>query len=508
MKVEPTGKGEVSRFREAAQSSLREVESLSATSHKAHSPRRRYWWILGLLALLVLVAFNIVRSRTPEVRVATASVQELRASFTAEAYVRGKEYLLSPEIPGRISEFLVREGDAVRTGQPLFRVEDSEQQAVLEQAKAGASSAMAAVRAAEAQLAFGKESASAQMAAALSNLEQAEARRDLVLAGPRREELDQAGHHVESLLANFVEAEQANFRAQTLYRDGAVSRANADAAEARYKASRAAVEQARAALDALRAGPRPEEIRTARGAVASALAEIARSRSATQEVQVRREAVLAARAELAAATSAVQRYQSVVSKAIVRAPDDGVISKVILEKGMMATPGVATLVLSSKRDLRIDAEISSEDASKVVVGMPVTVTSPAYTGRIFPAKIVSLSPVGELKPDAAIRTRIVRTRVELTKDWEILRPGMEVDVEGESIIKKGLLIPSDAVMLSAMEVYVWVILPDGTVSKRSVKTGFTNAMQTEVLEGLREGERVVVDGKEGVRDGHEVRVRK
>jgi membrane fusion protein (multidrug efflux system) len=163
--------------------------------------------------------------------------------------------------------------------------------------------------------------------------------------------------------------------------------------------------------------------------------------------------------------------------------------------------------VATRRDLHIEAEISSEDAAKAEPGMPVTVTSPSRPGQALNAKVVSLSPVGELKPDAAIRTRIVRARVMLEKDWELFRPGMEVDVQGERVLKRALAVPNDALAFSGESAVVFVVERDGVARSRPVVVGMSNARLTEIVSGLRAGERVVVDGKDELKDGDRVRVR-
>jgi RND family efflux transporter MFP subunit len=168
--------------------------------------------------------------------------------------------------------------------------------------------------------------------------------------------------------------------------------------------------------------------------------------------------------------------------------------------------GVPIITISTRKDLRIEAEISSEDAGKIKSGMPVSVTSAAYPGQVFPASITSVLPVGELKPDAAIRTRIIRARIALARDWQLFRSGMELDVEGTAILKKALCVPSDAINLVENRALVYVVEGD-VVRARRVEIGYAHAAVTEFNSGLKPGERVVVSGKEGLSDNARVKVR-
>ena len=185
---------------------------------------------------------------------------------------------------------------------------------------------------------------------------------------------------------------------------------------------------------------------------------------------------------------------------------DGYVVRVYGEKGTIAGPTSPTLLLAARQDLHIEAEVSSEDAAKLKVGMPLEVTSPAYPGVIFAARLDRVSEIGELKPDAAIRTRIVRARVILDEGWARFRPGVEVDVEGSQVLKQALAVPSDAISLEDSRTVVFVV-QNGTARAREVRVGVTTMAATEVLSGLQQGERVVVDGKTGLTDGARVRER-
>lgn len=344
----------------------------------------------------------------------------------------------------------------------------------------------------------------ARIAAARANVRQALARLDQTRKGARTQELDQGRHRVEGLQAVKEEAEKAYLRTKRLVEEGAISVSERDAAEARYKSALAALDEARASLELLQVGPRPEEIRAAEAVVDVARADLATAMSAMGDLAALRNAVEVAWAQRFGAEAQVDRIKTALPKVELRSPVDGIISKVSAEVGTMASPGVTAVVISTRQDLRIEAEISSEDASKVSQGMTVAVTSPAYPGRSFAARIKELSPVGELKPDAAIRTRIVRARVMLAKDWDLFRPGMDVDIEGAGTMKKALSVPSDAISIDGSRSYVFVV-SNGVASTRDVKTGFSNVEFTEVLEGLKTGDLVVVRGKDLLKNGSRVR---
>jgi RND family efflux transporter MFP subunit len=473
----------------------------------SNSPKRRTkWWLWVLLAVGATSAYTmwIGGSRLPEVTTAPVQVVDLATSFTAEGYVRGKDYQLSPELSGKIVELNAMENARVPKGSLLLRLDNAELDAQLRQAEAAREAANASERQARSQLLTTSRQLDARIAAARANVRQAAARLEQTRKGARTQEIDQVRHRIEGLRGALEEAEKGYERTKRLVDEGAISVAERDAAEAKYKSAKAALDEARANLELLQVGPRPEEIQAAQAAVDLARAELATAISGLGELATLRNAVEVARAQEVGAGAQVDRIKTTLPKVELRSPVDGIVSRVSAEVGTMASPGVTAVVISTRQDLRIEAEISSEDASKISQGMTVAVTSPAYPGRSFAARIKELSPVGELKPDAAIRTRIVRARVMLAKDWDLFRPGMDVDIEGGGTMKKALSVPSDAISIDGSRSFVFVV-SNGVASTRDVKTGFSNVEFTEVLDGLKTGDVVVVRGKDLLKNGSRVR---
>jgi multidrug efflux pump subunit AcrA (membrane-fusion protein) len=135
----------------------------------------------------------------------------------------------------------------------------------------------------------------------------------------------------------------------------------------------------------------------------------------------------------------------------------------------------------------------------------VLIAAPAFVGVDFKGRVARIG--GEAVPQTEIRTgaRIVRVRVSLeptpTARQALLKPGMEVHVSGRATLAdEAILVPSDALLNDAEGSYVWAV-KDGQVRRRRVRPGYPNGPETQIVSGLRAGERVVVGGKEGLRDG-------
>ncbi|HEU4726514.1 MAG TPA: HlyD family efflux transporter periplasmic adaptor subunit [Kofleriaceae bacterium] len=233
---------------------------------------------------------------------------------------------LAFEVPGRIAEILVDEGDAVRAGQPVARLDD--------------------------------RLARVQLAAAEAGLAQAQARHRLAVHGPRSEDVAAARADAD---AAAVEARQRSTefaRSERLGRSGALATASidADASLAQVAAARSTAVTSR--YRALAAGTRVEQIEEAAAAVALAQAGLDSSRVALEQT-------------------------------VLRAPSDGVILRRTAEAGALVTvaPPVPVVAIADLGQLELRVEIDEADIAAVEVGQTAYATTEAYAARRFPVVV-------------------------------------------------------------------------------------------------------------------------
>ncbi len=472
--------------------------------------RKGLLWVVAVAAISLATWMFLGKQAPKPVAVVAelVSAGELHASFTADGVVKSTSVELSPESGGRVTSIRVREGESVQKGQLLAEVDDEQVHAQERQAIAVAQEARESLRQANTASKIAVDRATQAEKTARANLRVAQARLAQVKKGARKEEIEQAEHRLAEVAAQVEEADKAHQRARELFEQGAVSRAELERAEARSKSVRQSYEAAADALALLKAGATPEAIDAAQAEVDAAEIALETAKSLQSEVAISRSNVQIAASRLKEAQEALSTIRAIKTKSQVFAPFAGVISKRSAELGQVATPGVALFTLQDPKSVYIEAEISSEDASKVVEGMEVRVSQPGLPGRTFLGKVVSLAPVAEIKPDAAVRTRILRAKVVLKEGQELFRPGTEVDVEGRrEVAKKAVLIPADALVLSSGSSTVFVIV-DGKAVLREIKTGYSSEGKIEVMQGLTEGDLVVIEGKDALTDGAAVTVRR
>jgi Cu(I)/Ag(I) efflux system membrane fusion protein len=166
-------------------------------------------------------------------------------------------------------------------------------------------------------------------------------------------------------------------------------------------------------------------------------------------------------------------------------------SGVVIEKnalpGMRFMPGETLYRIADLSTVWVIADIAEQDLGWVGVGAAAILRADAYPDRLFEGKIAYIYPT----LDAATRT--ARARIELANPGLLLKPAMFAQVElcGGSD-EKTLALPVSALIDSGTRRIVFIERGEGRFSPREVRTGKRSADFVEVLDGVSEGERVVV----------------
>lgn len=173
----------------------------------------------------------------------------------------------------------------------------------------------------------------------------------------------------------------------------------------------------------------------------------------------------------------------------VKAPIDGVITERKSTAGELVTKDTQIYMISDPTDLWVIAEIKERDIGAVKVGQQTNFTVLAYPGEIFHGKIAR---IGNRVED---ESRTLEVRIEVSNTDGRLKPGMFADVEIVTTVQENaLLIAAAAVQTNGEEQIAFVVLDEGRFEKRTIKTGMEQRGRVQVLEGIKEGEKVVTTG--------------
>jgi RND family efflux transporter MFP subunit len=183
--------------------------------------------------------------------------------------------------------------------------------------------------------------------------------------------------------------------------------------------------------------------------------------------------------------------------ASLRAPDDGLISKRLVQPGQVVAAGTELLRLIRRGRLEWRPELPEAQLANVVVGAAVLLRDGA--GRDVSGRVRAISP----GVDSATRTGTVY--VDLP-DPGTLKAGAFVEGRIITSASNALMVPTASVVMRDGYAYVFTVNDKGRVSRLRVRIGASQDDQVEVLEGLRAGQAVVATGAGFLGEGDTVRI--
>ena len=217
-----------------------------------------------------------------------------------------------------------------------------------------------------------------------------------------------------------------------------------------------------------------------------------------QELDEKRSAVAQAEANLAAADANVQRLRDLTSFKRVTAPFAGVITRRNVDVGDLIDPSRPLFMLAQTDPLRVFINVPQAWSTQVRTGQAVTVTQAELRGRRFAGRV--LRSAGAIDP----ATRTLQVEVSLPNADGALLPGAYVQVLLPLPASSALLLPGNTLMFRAEGTLVGVVDQRGTVALRKVSVGRNLGADVEVLDGVSDGERVVLNPPDWLAAGQAV----
>lgn len=303
-------------------------------------------------------------------------------------------------IGGRIAAVLVSDGDAVRTGQPLVRFDETAQRGDLASALAG----VAQARAALADLRAG--SRPEDLARASAQAQQQRAQYEIARAGEpyqavaARDDVHQARAHLRDALATARDARINADRMRSLASTGDVSAQQRDAALAADGRARAGVAAAEAATHAAIARYRDAATvslpQTTVGALAgyrAAQAQYDALAAGTRPQQIQK-----AQAAVEVAQGALIQARERLAETVVRAPASGIVSAVDLHPGDLVDGGTSVATIDERADPFVRIYVPQSELSHFTVGTKLVVHSDAIANKTFRGEVDNVDARAQFTP--------------------------------------------------------------------------------------------------------------
>ena len=197
-------------------------------------------------------------------------------------------------------------------------------------------------------------------------------------------------------------------------------------------------------------------------------------------------------------------YQNLLENTILRSPITGYVTARNYDVNDLYTMGQPIFTVQQVIPVKLLVGISESEYTKVKKGDTVTLTADALPGRDFTGQVVRLHPT--MNPG----THTFNAEVRVNNTDRALRPGMYARVTVKFGVNNSIVVPDRAIVKQegSGQRFVFVLNEDNTVSYIPVGIGRHMGREYEITSGLEEGQKVVVKGQNGLKDGSSVNVLK
>ncbi|NIM04603.1 MAG: efflux RND transporter periplasmic adaptor subunit [Armatimonadetes bacterium] len=395
---------------------------------------------------------------------------------------------------GSVDILAVEVGDEVKPGDLIAKIDPTDSLTAYEQARAD-------LTAAEARLLQAREQGLAQPALTRASIAQAEANYEV--AKKELERLQAASHpqtraQVQTALdkakANLDIAEKELARALELKERGFVSQSEVDTAVNRRDLAKAELESAQRRWETLEE-ELAADLAAAKARVQQAKASLDRAHADEVQDRLREAEVASARAQVERANASVNNARTMLDYTTVRAPRAGVILRKFVEQGTIITSGRSAIAqgtdiveLGDLSKMFAEVSLDESDVAKVRLEQPVEIQVEAFLEEKFRGVVTRIAP--QAATEQNITT--VSVDVEIDNPDARLKPGMTASCDFQvAAVENALYLPNRAVREGGGG-HLVTILESNEEKDVLIAVGLVGDERIQVLEGLKEGDQVVL----------------
>ncbi len=341
---------------------------------------------------------------------------------------------LSFKLPGRLVELSVDEGDVVKAGELIARLDRDELSHQITRERAGITSAESTLQQLRTGIAYQEATIRDDIALKRADLAAAIARLQELENGSRPQEVQSARAALAEAEAQNKQAQLDWQRAQRLIKNDDISASQFDQYRTRADAAAAALKRAREQAALVEEGPRKEQIEQQRAVVERARASLGMSEANRIDLKRRQEEIGMRQAEVVRARAQAGALDVQMSDKTLISPVHGVVLSKSAERGEVLAGGATVVTVGEIDRPWVRAYISEKDLGRVKLGMAAQVMTDSYPGKRYEGKVTFISSEAEFTPKQ-IQTQeerqklVYRIKIEVPNPNGELKDNMPVDAE-------------------------------------------------------------------------------
>lgn len=199
-----------------------------------------------------------------------------------------------------------------------------------------------------------------------------------------------------------------------------------------------------------------------------------------------------------AAKARMDQVRASLSDRVITAPFDGVLGLRQVSPGSLVTPGTVIATLDDVSVIKLDFSVPERELPALAKGQPVIARSEAYPDKSFDGTIASL----DSRVDPV--TRAITVQAQIANPERKLRPGMLLDVAVQRPARDTLQVPELALQQVGQQAFLFRVGADDKVEQVPVTIGARRPGAVEILDGVKAGDRVVVEGTVKLHPGSKI----
>jgi HlyD family secretion protein len=383
--------------------------------------------IIVILVVLAAVAAGVYAyrsgiGRTPDNRITVSGNIELT------------EVNIAFKTAGRLIERTVDEGDSVKKGQVVARLDRDQLVAQRDHQAAELASAQAQLAQAQTSLEWERANLAGDLEQRKADLDSNESRLQELKNGSRPQEIQESRAAVEAAQSELDRAKRDWDRAQTLYKNDDISTEQYDQYRNRWQSADAAIKQAQQRDALVQAGPRVEVVQAAEGQVQKARGALKMAEANTLEIKRREQELVTRRDAIESAKATLAQIDAQLADTIAYSPVDGVVLVKSADVGEVLNVGTTVVTIGDIDHPWLRGYVNETALGKVKIGSKARVTTDSYPGKVYDGRVSFISSEAEFTPKQ-IQTQeervklVYRIKIDLDNSRRELKSNMPADAE-------------------------------------------------------------------------------
>ncbi|MBC8589130.1 efflux RND transporter periplasmic adaptor subunit [Paratissierella segnis] len=205
-----------------------------------------------------------------------------------------------------------------------------------------------------------------------------------------------------------------------------------------------------------------------------------------------------------------EKLEKELEKYTIKSPISGTIVDTNISESGIVQSHVALMSIQDLEHLEIIVDINEYDASKIKEGDSVKITGDSFEDRVYEGKVKYVGSIAKTLEQIQSKENVVEIKIAIKDNDEFLKPGFSAKIDILTQKKADALsLPYEAIFTKKDgEKVIFTVSDDGIVKENTIKTGIGSDFSIEVIGDIKEGNSVIMNPTEGIKDGSQVIVDK